>query len=166
MSQKTLIIGVVIFTVLVVVGAYFLVAGGGKPAGTIVSYRTADKEKPKVEVKTTFSDMGNVKVSDEKEAVFTIKNMGAKPLQLFNVSSNCGCTTGQIVIDGKASVEFGMHGAGGLAGEIAPGKEGKVRMVYRPYVMPVYGPVDREVYVSTNDPENPKLVFKIRAYVK
>jgi len=32
--------------------------------------------------------------------------------------------------------------------------------------MPVYGIIEREVYVSTNDPENPKLVFKVKATVK
>lgn len=166
MSSRTLIIAVAIFSVVVVVGSYFLVAGGGTSAAKIVSYSTTDKEKPKVEVKTMFSDMGNIKVSEQKETVFIIKNIGQKPLQLSNISSSCNCTTGQVVIDGKASLEFGMHAQGDLAGEISPGKEGAVKVIYRPFVMPVYGMVEREVYVTTNDPENPKLVFKVKAYVK
>lgn len=146
--------------------SYFLLSGGNKPAVRIVSYSSNDKERPKAEVKKVFKDLGTMKVSEEKEGLFTLKNAGQKPLQLSNVSSSCSCTVGKIVIDGKESEEFGMHNVSDYVGEIAPGKEAIVKVIYRPFVMPVYGVVERELYVTTNDPENEKLVFKVKAYVK
>ena len=114
----------------------------------------------------TFADLEKMKVSDEKSADFTIKNIGEKSLQLSNINSSCNCTFGQIIIDGKESEFFGMHNVSAFAGEILPGKEAVIRIIYRPYIMPVYGIIDSEVYVETNDPENQRLVFKVRANVE
>lgn len=166
MSSKTLVIVVVIFTLVVVVGSYFLISGNNRSETKIISYSQSDKEKPKVEIKTTSSDMGTMKVSEQNYADFVIKNSGQKPLQLFNISSSCGCTVAQIIYKGRESEEFGMHSQGDFVYAVAPGNEATVRVIYRPYVMPVYGVVEREVYISTNDPENLKLVFKVKAYVK
>jgi len=58
-----------------------------------------------------------------------------------------------------------MHNVSDFAGEVPPGKEVIIKATYRPSIMPVYGVVGREVYVNTNDPENPKLVFKVKANV-
>ena len=107
-----------------------------------------------------------MKVSDDKSANFKIKNIGQKPLQLSNISSSCNCTFGQVIINGKESDVFGMHNVSDFAGEILPGKEAIIKVTYRPSIMLVYGAVEREVYVSTNDPENPKLIFKVKANVK
>lgn len=148
-----------------VFGAYFLVAGGQKQAVAIVSYALSDKERPKVEVKETFEDLGKMKVSDEKSADFIINNIGKKPLQLFDISSSCNCTFVQVIIGGKESELFGMHNTSEFAGEILPGKSGTIKVIYRPYIMPVYGLVEREAYVTTNDPNKEKLVFKVKANV-
>ncbi|MFN4212730.1 MAG: DUF1573 domain-containing protein [Microgenomates group bacterium] len=166
MNQKVLLIGTVIFSFLILVGSYFLIFGGKPSSIKIVSYDLNDKKRPKAELKNNFSDMGKIKVSSEKAAEFTIKNVGQKPLQLFNISSSCGCTVASVIIDGKESEEFGMHSQSNYVGEVVPGKQATIRVTYRPYVMPVYGPVEREVYVSTNNPEKEKLVFKVRAFVK
>jgi hypothetical protein len=166
MSSKALIIGGTIILILVLVGSYFLFAGSGQPQVSIASYSKNDTERPKAKVKEMLKDMGEMKVSDEKTETFTLKNAGKKPLQISNVSSSCNCTFGILVIDGKESEEFGMHNVSDYVGAIAPGKEAIVKVIYRPFVMPVYGAVEREVYVTTNDPENQKLVFKVKAYVK
>lgn len=166
MSTKTIIIGGVILLFVFLVGSYFLIAGGSKPEVKIASYTANQTDRPKAEAKETLKDIGTMKVSEEKEASFSLKNVGQKPLQLSNVSSSCGCTVGKITIDGKESEEFGMHNVSDFVGEILPGKEALVKVIYRPYIMPVYGTIEREVYITTNDPENPKLVFKVKAYVK
>ena len=155
-----------IFSIVVIGGSYFVLVGNQKPATAITSYSSSDKEKPKVEAKTTFSDLGKMKVSDDKSANFKIKNIGQKPLQLSNISSSCNCTFGQVIINGKESDVFGMHNVSDFAGEVFPGKEAIIKVTYRPSIMPVYGVIEREVYVSTNDPENPKLIFKVKANVK
>ncbi len=165
MGEKFFIGAVVFFSLLVVIIGYIFFNKSSSSA-PIVFYKIEAKERPIVEVKKTFLDLGEMKVSEEKSATFTIKNIGKKPLQLYNLSSSCGCTVGQVVIDRKSSKEYGMHSMSDLVGEIAPGKEGQVKVIYRPYVMPVYGLVEREVYVKTNDPENPQLTFAIKAKVK
>lgn len=164
--NKNIIIAGIILLIIILIGSYFLLSGGQSQAVKIASYSASDKQKPNAEVKTTSSDMGQIKVSDQKEVEFTIKNVGSKPLQLSNISSSCGCTVGQVIYEGKASREFGMHSQSDLVAEVAPEKTATVKVIYRPYVMPVYGKVEREVYVTTNDPANPKLVLKIQAYVK
>ncbi len=164
--SKILIIGIIIFSIVVIGGSYFMLVGGQKPQPQIASYSTTNKEKPRVEAKTTFADLGKMKVSDDKSANFKIKNIGQKPLQLSNVSSSCNCAFGQIVINGKESELFGMHNISDFAGEVLPGKEAIIKVTYRPSIMPVYGVVEREVYVTTNDPDNQKLIFKVKATVK
>lgn len=37
-------------------------------------------------------DLGNIREGQEKEIVYRYKNIGDKPLVLFNVSPGCGCT--------------------------------------------------------------------------
>ena len=154
-----------LFSILAVVGSYFLLVGGQKPQAQIASYSTQDKERPKVEVKETLKDLGKMKVSDEKSTEFGLKNIGQKPLQLSNVSSSCNCTFAQVILDGKESDLFGMHNTSDFAGEILPGKEAKIKVIYRPFIMPVYGIIEREVYITTNDPENEKLTLKVKANV-
>jgi len=167
--EKKFLFWTVVFSIVLVIGGYFLInKTGSNPAQAIniIFYKKTDREKPKVAVKNFEKDIGTIKVSDEKAADFLIKNIGQKPLQLFNISSSCGCTVGKIIIDGKESEEFGMHSRSSFVGVVLPGKEAVVRVIYRPYVMPVYGVVTREVYVSTNDPENERLVFRIKTFVK
>lgn len=166
MNSKILIIGLVLFSLLAIGGSYFFLVNGQKSQISVISYSLSDKERPKIEVKTTYFDLGSMKVSDDRSASFKIKNIGQKPLQFTNISSSCNCTFGQVVIDGRESELFGMHNISDFAGEILPDKEAAIKVTYRPSIMPVYGTIEREVYVSTNDPENPKLVFKVKANVK
>ena len=73
--SKNIIIGIIIFSLAVIGVSYFLLAGGQKTIPTIASYSQNDKEKPKIEVKTTFSDLGKMKVSEDRSANFKIKNI-------------------------------------------------------------------------------------------
>lgn len=164
--SKAMIIGLIIFSVVAIVGSYFFLVSGQKPQVPIISYSLSDKERPIMEAKITFFDLGTMKISEDKIANFKIKNIGQKSLQLSNISSSCNCAFGQFVMNGKESELFGMHNVSDFAGEILPGKEASIKVTYRPSIMPVYGAIEREVYVNTNDPENPKLTFKVKANVK
>lgn len=166
MNPKIVITSVVVFSLVILFGSYFVLSKTSSPEVKVASYTSTDKEKPVVEAKSTFFDMGKIKVADQKTAVFTVRNIGSKPLQLYDISSSCGCTVGQVSYQGKQSKEFGMHSVGSFDQMIAPQTEAKIKVIYRPYVMPVYGNVEREVYISTNDPQNPKLVFKVKAFVQ
>jgi len=165
MSPKTIIISLVVFFT-VVIGMALLFTSGQKPQPATLSFSTQDSDRPKTETSQTFFDMGEIKVSDVKQQDYTLKNTGTKPLQILNVNSSCGCTAGQIIYKGETSKEYSMHSQSGFVTEIAPGDTATVRLTYRPATMPVYGLVEREVYVTTNDPVNQKLVFSIKAKVK
>lgn len=165
MSPKTIIISLLAFFA-VVIGLAFLFTSGQKPEPASTSYSAQDSEKPKVETTQTSYDWGEMKVSDVKQQDYTLKNTGTKPLQILNINSSCGCTAGQIIYKGETSKEYSMHSQSGFVTEIAPGDTATVRLTYRPASMPVYGAVEREVYVTTNDPSNQKLVFSIKVNVK
>ena len=165
MSPKTIITWMLVFIVSVV-GIAFLLTAGQTPAPATATFSTQDTEKPKAETSNTSRNLGEIKVSDVKVEDYALKNVGTKPLQILNVNSSCGCTAGQIIYQGKTSKEFSMHTQSGFVTEIAPGDTATVRLTYRPASMPVYGLVEREVYVETNDPANSKLIFSITAKVK
>lgn len=165
MSAKGIIIGGVIFLVLII-GVSVLLTAGQKPVPATATYSATDKDRPIAETPETSADLGEMKVSDTKQKDFELKNTGTKPLQILNVNSSCNCTSGQIIYNGTTSKEFGMHAQSGYVTDIAPGSSATVRVIYRPSIMPVYGSVEREVYVETNDPKTAKLVFVVKADVK
>lgn len=164
MSPKTIIISLVA-CIAVAVGLAFLLTSGQKPEPATATFSTQDADRPKAETTQTFADLGEIKVSDVKQQDYTLKNVGTKPLQILNVNSSCDCTAGQIIYNGETSKEYSMHSQSGFITEIAPGDTATVRLTYRPATMPVYGVVEREVYVTTNDPAKQKLVFSIKAKV-
>lgn len=112
------------------------------------------------------ADLGEMKVKDVGTKDFVIKNVGTNPLQITSLSSSCNCTVGQIVYKGQTSKEYGMHAPGGFINQISIGDTAIVRVIYKPYIMPVYGPISRDVYVGTNDPQNPRLTFTVKTVVK
>ena len=123
-------------------------------------------DKAYAETNMKYVDAGEIKVSDEKTEDFKIRSAGTKPLVITGISSSCGCTSGKVIYNGWESKEYSMHGKRETVTEIAPGEEAIIRLTYRPATMPVYGKVQRDVYVYTNDPENLKLKFSITAIVK
>ncbi len=165
MSPKTIFIWMLVF-IGSVVGLAFILTAGQKPTPATASYSTGESERPKAETDKNTIDLGTIKVSDVKVQDFALKNSGTKPLQILNVNSSCGCTAGQIIYKGETSKEFSMHTQSGFVTEIVPGDTATVRLTYRPASMPVYGLVERAVFVETNDPANAKLTFSIRTKVE
>lgn len=167
MNDKKILIGAIVLSLLILVGgAYFLGKNGNSTSSIVASSSTQSKGTPQVEAKEMSFDLGKMKVSDEKYHDFFIKNNGKGPLQLSNIKSSCMCTAAKIIYKGSESEEYGMHAGGVFLTDIEPGAEATVRVTYRPYQMPVYGPIEREVYVTTNDSLNQQLIFKITANVQ
>lgn len=167
--EKTIFYVIGGLTVLVIILIVIFSVNEQKQAtgnSNIASYSTTDRERPKAKIDSKFSDLGKMSVKDEKKADFTVENTGTKPLILSKISSSCDCTAGQVDIEGTKSPEFGMHAKGSWTGSIEPGKKAIVSAIYRPSIMPVSGIVTRDVYVQTNDPENPKLTFTVKAHVE
>lgn len=166
MKLNPIFLLIIIASVLFVGVTFFILNDGSKDDSKVLSYKIQDKDKPQVEVTDISKDIGTIKVSEEKEEDFVIKNIGTKNLQLSQITSSCGCTSGKIIYQGKKSKEYSMHAQGKDVFEIAPNTEAILRLTYRPFTMPVYGAVNREVYVTTNDPLNPRLIFQIKTFVK
>lgn len=157
------------FTALVLVLIFIVSVNENKQAqgaSGIVSYTANENERPKVTVSGSLGDLGTMKVKDEKRAQFTIENTGTKPLSLSKISTSCDCTSGQITINGQKGPELSMHSKNPWVGTINPGEKAVLEAIYRPFIMPVAGPVTRDVYVSTNDPDNPRLTFTVKAIVE
>lgn len=165
MSTKTIILLTIGFFVMLF-GMAFLVTRGQKPDPATLSYKKEEVDRPKTEVLTSLIDIGEMKVSEVKEVSFQLKNVGNRPLQILNINSSCNCTFGKIIYKDLTTKEYGMHKQSGYVTDIAPGDSATVKVIYNPSIMPVYGPISRDVYVSTNDPENSKLIFTIKTIVK
>ncbi len=165
MSNKKLLFFIIFISVALLIGSYLLINKPDEQQTKVLSYSATDKNKPAAEINENFKKLGNIKVSDTSKTTFKIKNSGTKPLQLSKINSSCGCTAGQIIYKGVISKEYSMHSKSSDIFEIAPNTEAELIIVYRPFTMPVYGFVEREVYIFTNDPNNPKLSFKIQANV-
>src|SRR3972149_10005872 len=148
MSSK-LVVTIVVFSVVMLVFIYFITAGQ-KPDPSVVQFSAQDVDRPKAEPTQLFANLGEIKVTDVKQQDFILKNAGTKSLQILGVSSSCGCTTGQIIYKDNESKIYSMHAQGEYVTDIAPGDTAIIRLVYRPATMPVYGLVEREVYVTTN----------------
>ncbi|HCS79287.1 TPA: hypothetical protein DIV55_06145 [Patescibacteria group bacterium] len=165
-TDKTVfwIIGGISLIVLMIIA--FVAFGESKNQTQVASYEATATSRPQASVATTTADFGKMKVTDEQTAEFTIENTGNKPLQLFKVTSSCGCTFGTIIINGKKSPEFSMHSKSNWTGSLTPGEKALVAVTYKPNIMPVKGDITRAVYVSTNDPNNKQLTFSIKAFVE
>lgn len=165
MSIKTIVL-VVIGFIVITIGLAFAFSVPQKSTPATASFSIQDAERPKAETAQTFFDMGEIKVSDVKQQDFTLKNIGTKPLQILNINSSCNCTFGQVVYKDLTTKEYGMHAQSGYVTDILPGDTATVRVTYKPALMPVFGVVEREVYLTTNDPDRQKLTFSIKAKVK
>lgn len=165
MSTKTIIFLVVSFLIMFFGMAYFATKDQ-KPTPKQEKYQVENADRPKAEVKENLIDIGEMKVNEIKEVSFSLNNVGNKPLQILNINSSCNCTFGKVLYKGIETKQFGMHKQSGYVTDIAPNDTAIVKVIYNPSIMPVYGPVTRDVYISTNDPENPKLIFTIKTYVK
>lgn len=166
MKVQNLIIYSILIAGVLLIGLYFIYTSANKSTVSVASYTSEDKERPVVRIGKELYDFGSIKVSDKKSNDFIIENIGKKPLQLSNISTSCGCTFAQVINDGKKSPEFDMHSQSNYIAEILPGKKAIVQVTYKPYVMPVYGFVEREVYINTNDPIKKEIVLKVTANVK
>lgn len=168
-TEKTIFLiigGLTLFAVILIVIFSINEQKQAQTASALITYSTTDREKPKAVFSSTFSDLGKMKVQDEKAAQFEIENKGEKPLQLYKISSSCDCTFGQVTIDGVKSPEFSMMAKDLWIGTVAPGKKATLSVIYRPSIMPVSGVVTRDVYMQTNDPEKQNLTFSIKAFVE
>lgn len=162
MNNKKVVIGFIVLTLLILGGGVYILSNSAAPAKITTS------QNAKVEVDQKTFDWGNIPYSGGNATkTFIIKNTGTGVLQLTGVETSCTCTKAQITIDGKTSPYFSMHATSSWVGEVVPGKEAKLLVIFDPaFHGPTgVGPMERLISVDTNDSQNPKLEFSLKGVV-
>lgn len=162
MTDRRIIIGLIVFTLLILGGGIYVLSISSAPV------KITSSQNAKVSVDQKNFDWGNISYSGGNVTkTFAIKNTGSDILQLTGVKTSCTCTKAQIVIDGKSSPYFSMHATSSWVGEVAPGKEAELTVIFDPaFHGPTgVGPMERLISVETNDIQNPNLEFSLKGVV-
>ena len=162
-SDMKVILGAIVASVVIIVGAVFLLGKDSSPKREQLGAASMTIDK-------TFEDFGDMKADEEKTAVFTITNTSDSILRLWGVSTSCDCTFASVVIGGVASGEFNMpaHMIASLKnwiGEVPAKQTATLKVTYKPKIMPVTGIVTRQTRFSTNDPKNAEVEVSVKANV-
>lgn len=163
-TDAKVIVGAIVASLVIVLGAVLFLGNDRSPKREALGSASLTIDK-KVE------DFGSMKGDEERTATFTITNTSTSSvLRLWNVATSCDCTFASVVIAGKETGEFNMpmHMNATLKnwmGEVAAGETALLKVTYRPEVMPVTGPVTRQVGFATNDPDNPTVEVSVAANV-
>lgn len=133
---------ILILVPILLLGAY----GYFQATGKII-----DGDYPVAVVEPSYYDFGEMAMEDVVEYDFVLRNEGEGVLEVRNIATSCGCA--------KAELEENI---------IAPGESTILKVIYEPALMSSHtrGEGERIVYLRTNDPVNPQVEVKIKAYVK
>lgn len=108
---------------------------------------------PAIEVTPLNYDLGTVKYGEVAKHTFTIKNSGAKPLEILRVSTSCGCTQAFLADADKI---------------IVPDETVEMLVTFDPAVHQDdsdLGKIVRMVYLKTNDPKKSEVEIELTANV-
>ncbi|MGE5306640.1 MAG: DUF1573 domain-containing protein [Alphaproteobacteria bacterium] len=105
--------------------------------------------KPNIAVAAMRHDFGQIKQGDVVAAEIAVRNSGQKELKIESVATSCGCTSAQV----KPKI-------------IPSGGEGKLLVRYNSGLHPDKGPIERHVYIASNDPEKVEVDITITADVQ
>lgn len=162
MNKNRIIIIFILLTVLIIVGGVALLSGSSTSA-TITASQNA-----KASVDQTTYDWGTINInSGNVSKTFIIKNTGTDVLKFAKVKTSCHCTKAQVTINGNTSPSFGMNTVSPWIGEVPPGNEAQLNVVFDPaYHGPdAVGPITRYISVDTNDPNHSTLELTLTANV-
>lgn len=163
MNEKKLFLIFLIGTLLLLGGSVVYLSGFSSGKSVI-----SVSQNVKAEVMENSFDWGEIAYSGPKATkTFKIKNSGTETLKLTNVKTSCTCTTAQVVIEGKESPLFSMHATSSWLGDVAPGKEAELKVIFD---QQFHGPsgvglVERIISVETNDANNKLLEFNLKGNV-
>ena len=161
MEKKILTIGIIL-TVVILFGGVVLVNQ------TTTTPQITASQNAKAVTPVTTDDWGKIPMSKGNVTkTFAIKNNGTDLLKLFNVKTSCHCTKAKVTVGTNESPLFGMDSLSSWTGEVIPGKEAKLSVIFDPaYHGPAgVGPINRYVSVETNDRVNSKLTFSVTGTV-
>ncbi len=156
-------------TKLLIIFLSSLIAAGGLVF--LITNRTPQGSQlgpAKIEITPKEYDIGDVPIGGGLvKRAYEIKNIGNGDLKIDDIWTSCHCTTAILKVAGKESPEFGMDHAGFWSQIIAPGETGQLEVIFNPafHGPQGVGPAVREIYLSTNDPQNKRPVVTLTANV-
>lgn len=159
--DKRFVIGIVAATLIILSGGVYLLQATG-PAKSVSS------SAAKLEAGERSYEWGQINYSGgDVSKSFKIKNTGTETLRLYNIKTSCTCTKAFVSINGDKSPAFSMHTTSGWVGEVKPGEEATLEVVFDPDFHGPFGvgPITRLISVETNDKDNPKLEFTLTGNV-
>lgn len=108
--------------------------------------RSARLSPPEVAVSPARLDLGAIDPGNGPiTRTVLVKNTGGKPLDLFRLSTSCGCTTARMDLT-----------------PLAAGEERSMTITYDPAVHPdETGPIERAVYLQTSDAKTPEVSIDV-----
>jgi len=154
MNEKKFIIGLFVITIVLIGGMVALASKTEDPAN--IQMDTAAR----AEIINGTHDWGQIQMDEGNvTTTFQIKNSGSSPLKLFNVTTSCSCTTAFMTLGSTKSPIFGMHTKSSYVLEVPGGQTADLTVVFDPafHGPSGVGPMERQVLVETNDPDNPML---------
>lgn len=160
-------IGAIVASLIIIFGGVLIVGGTGSATA---APKRENLGSSSMTIDKKLADLGTMKGDEERSASFTITNTGNSVLRIWKVATSCDCTFATVEIGGKTSSEFNMAGMMSAdltnwMGEVPAGQTAKLKVTYRPKIMPVTGPVSRQVTFATNDPQNEKVEVSVTANV-
>ena len=84
-ADTKIIIGAIVASVAIIVGAVFLLSKDNSPKREVLGTAAMTIDK-------TLEDFGDMKSDEEKTATFTITNTSDAVLRIWNISTSCDCT--------------------------------------------------------------------------
>lgn len=162
MTEKKILISIIVGTLLILGGSVVALSNNSASASIIAN------QNVKVVFDEDKFDWGDIQYSGPKAIkTFKIKNNGTENLRLGKIKTSCTCTTAQLIIDGKESPLFSMHGIADWIGEVLPSKEAELKVVFdQTFHGPSgVGPIERFINVETNDASRSQLEFLLKGNV-
>ena len=162
-TDTKIVLGAIVASVLIIGGATVVLGNDKSPKRESLGTATMTIDKTSV-------DFGTMRADEERSATFTLTNTSDATLRIWNVATSCDCTFATVTIGEKSYGEFNMSMHMGKElqnwiGEVGAGQTATLSVIYRPKVMPVTGPVTRQVTFATNDPKNPEVEVSVSANV-
>lgn len=122
------------------IGVLFFALAGIKT----VNAQTANG--PQIKFEKDVHDYGNIKQHSSGACEFKFTNTGNAPLVISNAQGSCGCTVPDWPKD-----------------PIKPGASAVIKVNYDTKRV---GPINKQVTVTSNDPDNPTVILKIKGNVE
>ncbi|MDW7754528.1 MAG: DUF1573 domain-containing protein [Brevefilum sp.] len=106
--------------------------------------------QPEIKLETDQIDLGEIAAGEVIERDVRLTNEGEGPLEILSVSTSCGCTT--------ASLD---------ATTLLPGESALLMIRYdsSAHDIDADGSVHRQIFIATNDPNQPEVVINLTADV-